>query len=83
LFVWHAHPGSVRWWSADEVLQTPRSRNPGRLPGETSPTHEVATLPYHHRDPFDRLLAAQARLHGLTLCTADVPRDCEIDLLPA
>ena len=24
-----------------------------------------------HRDPFDRLLAAQARIEGLTLVTAD------------
>lgn len=31
----------------------------------------VAELPPHHRDPFDRLLVAQARLHGLTLITAD------------
>ena len=31
----------------------------------------VAQLPPHHRDPFDRLLVAQARLHGLTLVTAD------------
>ena len=31
----------------------------------------VASLPLHHRDPFDRLLIAQARLDGLTLVTAD------------
>ena len=31
----------------------------------------VATLPLHHRDPFDRLLIAQARQEGLTLVTAD------------
>lgn len=31
----------------------------------------VAELPFHHRDPFDRLLVAQARLHGLKLMTAD------------
>jgi PIN domain nuclease of toxin-antitoxin system len=28
-------------------------------------------LPLHHRDPFDRLLIAQAQLEGLTLLTAD------------
>jgi PIN domain nuclease of toxin-antitoxin system len=28
-------------------------------------------LPLHHRDPFDRLLVAQARLEGLTLVTRD------------
>lgn len=31
----------------------------------------VARLPPHHRDPFDRLLVAQAQRHGLTLVTAD------------
>ncbi|WP_366512612.1 type II toxin-antitoxin system VapC family toxin [Mesorhizobium sp.] len=28
-------------------------------------------LPLHHRDPFDRLLIAQAQIEGLTLVTAD------------
>ena len=38
-----------------------------------SPEHglAVATLPLHHRDPFDRLLVAQARQGGYTLVTAD------------
>ncbi len=31
----------------------------------------VAELPFHHRDPFDRLLIAQARAEGCTLVTAD------------
>lgn len=31
----------------------------------------VAELPFHHKDPFDRLLVAQARSHGLRLMTAD------------
>ncbi|MEM1025835.1 MAG: type II toxin-antitoxin system VapC family toxin [Myxococcota bacterium] len=31
----------------------------------------VAELPPHHRDPFDRLLVAQAQLEKLTLVTAD------------
>lgn len=31
----------------------------------------VGALPHHHRDPFDRLLAAQARIEGLTLITVD------------
>ena len=32
---------------------------------------EVAALPPLHRDPFDRLLVAQARHLGLTILTAD------------
>ncbi len=31
----------------------------------------VAALPFHHRDPFDRLLAAQAVEDDLSLVTAD------------
>jgi len=31
----------------------------------------VATLPHHHRDPFDRLLIAQAQIENLTLLSAD------------
>jgi len=31
----------------------------------------VADLPMHHRDPFDRLLVAQARSEQLTIVTAD------------
>ncbi|MGH8776776.1 MAG: type II toxin-antitoxin system VapC family toxin [Jiangellaceae bacterium] len=31
----------------------------------------LAGLPPHHRDPFDRLLIAQARDEGLTILTAD------------
>jgi PIN domain nuclease of toxin-antitoxin system len=31
----------------------------------------LASLPNHHRDPFDRLLAAQALAEGLTLVTRD------------
>lgn len=31
----------------------------------------VADLPHHHRDPFDRLLVAQARSLGVPLVSAD------------
>ena len=31
----------------------------------------VANLPNHHRDPFDRLLVAQAQAGSLTIITAD------------
>ena len=38
-----------------------------------TPAHAlaVAVLPQHHRDPFDRVLVAQAQVEGLTLVTAD------------
>ena len=31
----------------------------------------VETLPFHHRDPFDRLLIATAKVDGMTLLTSD------------
>lgn len=30
-----------------------------------------AELPFHHKDPFDRLLAAQAKVHDLTIISPD------------
>jgi PIN domain nuclease of toxin-antitoxin system len=32
---------------------------------------QVEQLPMHHRDPFDRILVAQAQVEGLRLMTAD------------
>lgn len=32
---------------------------------------ELARLPLHHRDPFDRMLVAQARIEGVPLVSAD------------
>lgn len=31
----------------------------------------AGALPYHHKDPFDRLLAAQSKIEGLPLATPD------------
>jgi PIN domain nuclease of toxin-antitoxin system len=31
----------------------------------------VATLPFHHRDPFDRMLIAQARVESMPIVSAD------------
>lgn len=39
----------------------------------------VADLPMYHRDPFDRLLIAQARVEHLTIVTAD-PRIAAYDV---
>ena len=33
--------------------------------------HAVRDLPAHHRDPFDRMLVAQAKVEGFTLLTHD------------
>jgi PIN domain nuclease of toxin-antitoxin system len=41
------------------------------LPLTGPQTRQVARLPWHHRDPFDRMLIAQAQIEDLTLLTAD------------
>ena len=46
--------------------------------------HAIAAgrLPVHHRDPFDRMLIAQATVEGLTLVTRDVDiQKYDVDLL--
>ena len=41
------------------------------LPVKIQHTEAIASLPLHHRDPFDRMLIAQAQIEGLTLVTSD------------
>jgi len=41
------------------------------LPVERRHIEIVETLPFHHRDPFDRLLIATAIAEGMTILTAD------------
>ena len=31
----------------------------------------LATLPFHHRDPFDRLIVCQAMAENMAICTGD------------
>jgi PIN domain nuclease of toxin-antitoxin system len=48
---------------------------PKKIPKQTRSAHavHVARLPLHHRDPFDRLLVAQAILEPARLVTVDGP----------
>lgn len=41
------------------------------LPIEEEAGLHVARLPWLHKDPFDRLLVAQAIVHGMTILTPD------------
>jgi PIN domain nuclease of toxin-antitoxin system len=44
----------------------------------------VATLPPHHRDPFDRLLVAQCELEDLPILSADpVLRAYDVEMIAA
>lgn len=42
-----------------------------KLPVTFAHAEEAGALPHHHRDPFDRMLVAQARTEGLTFVTHD------------
>jgi PIN domain nuclease of toxin-antitoxin system len=52
------------------------------LPIRHSHVLRAAALPAHHRDPFDRLLVAQAQVEKLKLLTADaVLGSYEVEIL--
>lgn len=52
------------------------------LPITTTHILTSSTLPFHHRDPFDRLIIAQAKSEGLTVLTKDMEfSNYDIDLL--
>jgi PIN domain nuclease of toxin-antitoxin system len=41
------------------------------LPVTDKHARRLADLPLHHRDPFDRLLVAQAQVEGMAILSAD------------
>jgi PIN domain nuclease of toxin-antitoxin system len=45
------------------------------LPIEPKHTAALTTLPFHHRDPFDRLLIAQAMVEGIPVLSVDEALD--------
>jgi PIN domain nuclease of toxin-antitoxin system len=45
------------------------------IPVEYRHAARVAVLPWHHRDPFDRLLVAQAMVEGMILLSHDTQLD--------
>jgi PIN domain nuclease of toxin-antitoxin system len=52
------------------------------LPLTATHAEALRDLPWHHRDPFDRMLVAQAAVEGLALVTADARmRDYEIECI--
>jgi PIN domain nuclease of toxin-antitoxin system len=45
------------------------------LPVSSAHAAKVASIPFHHRDPFDRLLVAQAEIEQMTLVSKDAILD--------
>ena len=68
-----AATGKLRLPEPPGVYVPRRMADQGLRPLPVLHSHAVAVfdLPDHHRDPFDRLLVAQAKLEGLVLVTAD------------
>ncbi len=55
----------------DEVARAARDAGFVALPVSIEDAAYVVTLPSHHRDPFDRLLLAQALIRPARLLTSD------------
>lgn len=54
------------------------------LPVEHAHALHVTTLPAHHRDPFDRMLVAQAQLEQLPILTTDaLIAKYDVETIPA
>jgi PIN domain nuclease of toxin-antitoxin system len=49
--------------------------NFGILPIEPGHTGLLTTMPFHHKDPFDRFLAAQALIESVPLISNDAALD--------
>ena len=54
-----------------EYLEVLRSQGFLELPISWTHAQAVRQLPQHHRDPFDRLLVAQAATEGMALLSVD------------
>jgi PIN domain nuclease of toxin-antitoxin system len=57
--------------SVETIVEAARTSGFVELPVRSTAAQRVATLPHHHRDPFDRLLVAQALTEPAVLYTAD------------
>jgi len=53
------------------IVTAARAADFEELPVTIAHTQQLRALPAHHRDPFDRLLVAQALAEGLTIVTHD------------
>lgn len=56
---------------ASQVSEIIRDYSMSELPVTVAHGEAVRGLPLYHRDPFDRLLVAQAMIEGLVLVTSD------------
>ena len=55
----------------DGLLSTLAEEGFQELPLQTTHSALLERLPFHHRDPFDRMLIAQAKVESLTIASYD------------
>lgn len=60
-------PGKFEEWIAEQIQVNALEI----LPIKISHAAIVSQLPFHHRDPFDRLLVAQALAEGISIISVD------------
>ncbi len=61
-------PGQFEDWMNDQI----QINELAILPLEVAHSAAVITLPFHHKDPFDRLLIAQSLVETIPIVSADV-----------
>jgi PIN domain nuclease of toxin-antitoxin system len=67
--------------SVETIVDAARASGFEELPVRSAAAQRVATLPHHHRDPFDRLLVAQAMTEPAVLYTADAQLEAYSELV--
>jgi PIN domain nuclease of toxin-antitoxin system len=66
----------------DDMAPTLLAAGAQPLPVTLDHAAAVEALPWHHRDPFDRMLVAQALTEGAALVSRDAPlRDYGVPLV--
>ena len=65
-----------------EIMSTAKDKNILALDVKEQHILMLDNLPYYHKDPFDRLLIAQAKAEQMTLISADkIINQYDVDLL--
>lgn len=61
--------------SLEAFMSLTQSKGIRVLPIDQVALIAISTLPMHHRDPFDRMIIAQAQVNDLTIVSADIAFD--------
>lgn len=68
---WKKAIGKLRFRHIPNWSSALKSAGYSELPISVEHSQQAVLLPQYHRDPFDRILVAQARSENLTLITSD------------